>query len=351
MPLLGKRVRQWISSIGSCAVAAAVLISVAQGASPGIAQTLAAVKQRGALVCGVSEGILGFSAQTGKGWSGFDVDLCRALAAAIFDDAGKVRYVPLNATERFAALQSGSIDVLSRNSTWTMSRETELKLVFPAVTYFDGQGFMIRRTTTVSSALELGNTKVCVQQGTTTDLNLVDYFNANNMELERVASARAADAAKAYDAGLCDVFTSDVSQLYAERLSLSKPDDHLILPEIISKEPLGPAVRQGDEQWANIVKWTVFAMINAEELGVSSQTIDRATQSAKPEIQRLVGTEGNLGEQMGLTKDWAVRIFKQVGNYGEVFERNVGTGSKLGIPRGLNHLWTTGGILYAPPIR
>jgi general L-amino acid transport system substrate-binding protein len=232
-----------------------------------------------------------------------------------------------------------------------MSRETELKLVFPAVTYFDGQGFMIRRTTTVSSALELGNTKVCVQQGTTTDLNLVDYFNANNMELERVASARAADVAKAYDAGLCDVFTSDVSQLYAERLSLSKPDDHLILPEIISKEPLGPAVRQGDEQWANIVKWTVFAMINAEELGISSQTIDRAAQSAKPEIQRLVGTEGNLGEQMGLTKDWAVRIFKQVGNYGEVFERNVGTGSKLGIPRGLNHLWTTGGILYAPPIR
>ena len=303
------------------------------------------------LVCGVSEGILGFSAPTDKGWSGFDVDLCRALAAAIFDDPGKVRYVPLNANDRFAALRAGTIDVLSRNSTWTMSRETDLKLVFPAVTYFDGQGFMIRRNTTVSSALELGNTKVCVQQGTTTDLNLVDYFNANNMELERVASERAADVAKAYDAGRCDVFTSDVSQLYAERLSLAKPDDHLILPDIISKEPLGPAVRQGDEQWANIVKWTVFAMINAEELGVSSKTIDRPSNPTSRKIKRLVGTDGNFGEQMGLTKDWAVRIIKQVGNYGEVFERNVGTGSRLGIPRGLNHLWTTGGILYAPPIR
>ncbi len=337
--------------VRSWCVAALALAAVALGAGPGAAQTLAAVKQRGALVCGVSEGILGFSAQTDKGWAGFDVDLCRALAAAIFDDAGKVRYVPLNANDRFAALRSGSIDVLSRNSTWTMSRETDLKLVFPAVTYFDGQGFMIRRNTTVSSALELGNTKVCVQQGTTTELNLVDYFNANNMELERVASERAADVAKAYDSGRCDVFTSDVSQLHAERLGLAKPDDHIILPDIISKEPLGPVVRQGDEQWANIVKWTVFAMINAEELGVSSQTVDQAIRSAKPEIKRLVGTDGNFGEQVGLTKDWAVRIIKQVGNYGEVFERNVGTDSRLGIPRGLNHLWTTGGILYAPPIR
>jgi general L-amino acid transport system substrate-binding protein len=337
-------------AVHSCRIAVA-LAALALGAGPCAAQTLAAVKQRGTLVCGVSEGILGFSAQSDKGWAGFDVDLCRALAAAVFDDPGKVRYVPLNANDRFAALQSGTIDVLSRNSTWTMSRETELKLVFPAVTYFDGQGFMIRRNTTVSSALELGNTKVCVQQGTTTELNLVDYFNANNMELERVASERAADVAKAYDAGLCDAFTSDVSQLHAERLGLAKPDDHIILPDIISKEPLGPAVRQGDEQWANIVKWTVFAMINAEELGVSSKTIDQAARSTKPEIKRLVGTDGNFGEQVGLTKDWAVRIIKQVGNYGEVFERNVGTDSRLGIPRGLNHLWTTGGILYAPPIR
>jgi general L-amino acid transport system substrate-binding protein len=343
----GRPFRWWRAAV----LAALSVGTLALCTDPGAAQTLAAVKERGALVCGVSEGIIGFSAQSDKGWTGFDVDLCRALAAAIFDDAGKVRYVPLNANDRFAALQAGTIDVLSRNSTWTMSRETDLRLTFPAVTYYDGQGFLIRRNTTVSSALELDNTKVCVQSGTTTELNLVDYFRANNMELERVAAARAADVAKAYDAGLCDAFTSDVSQLHAERLALKTPDDHVILPDIISKEPLGPAVRQGDEPWTNIVKWTVFAMINAEELGISSKSIDQALRSDKPEIKRLVGTEGNFGEQMGLTKDWAVRIIKQVGNYGEVFERNIGTESPLGIPRGLNHLWTAGGILYAPPIR
>jgi general L-amino acid transport system substrate-binding protein len=332
-------------------VAAVVVAALTLGAGAAGAATLDAVKQRGTLVCGVSEGILGFSAPAGTGWAGFDVDLCRALAAAVLGDAGKVRYVSLNANDRFAALQSGSIDVLSRNSTWTMSRETELKLVFPAITYFDGQGFLIRKTVTAGSALELDNTKVCVQSGTTTELNLVDYFRANNMRLERIAFTTAPEAAKAYDTGRCDVFTSDVSQLHAERLGLARPDDHVILPDVISKEPLGPAVRQGDEQWANIVKWTVFAMINAEELGVSSMTIDQAALSAKPEIKRLVGTDGNFGEQMGLTKDWAVRVVRQVGNYGEVFERNVGTESRLGIPRGLNHLWTTGGILYAPPIR
>jgi general L-amino acid transport system substrate-binding protein len=332
-------------------VALLVVAALALGAGAAAAQTLDAVKQRGTLVCGVSEGIPGFSAPTDTGWAGFDVDLCRALAAAVLGDAGKVRYVSLTANDRFAALQSASIDVLSRNSTWTMSREIELKLVFPAITYFDGQGFLIRKTTTASSALELDNAKVCVQSATTTELNLVDYFRANNMRLERITFPTAPEAAKAYDAGRCDVFTSDVSQLHAERLGLAKPDDHVILPDVISKEPLGPAVRQGDEQWADIVKWTVFAMINAEELGVSSRTIDQAALSAKPEIKRLVGTDGNFGEQMGLTKDWAVRIVRQVGNYGEVFERNVGTGSRLGIPRGLNHLWTTGGILYAPPIR
>jgi general L-amino acid transport system substrate-binding protein len=315
------------------------------------AQTLDAVKQRGTLVCGVSEGILGFSAPTDKGWAGFDVDLCRALAAAILGDAGKVRYVSLTANDRFTALRSGTVDVLSRNSTWTMSRETELKLVFPAITYFDGQGFLVRRSLPAASSLELDNAKVCVQSGTTTELNLVDYFRANHMRLQPVEFESATEAAKAYDGGRCDVFTSDVSQLHAERLGLAKPDDHVILPDIISKEPLGPAVRQGDEQWADIVKWTIFALINAEELGVSSATVDQATSSAKPEVKRLVGTDGNFGEQMGLTKDWAVRIVRQVGNYGEVFERNVGTESKLGIPRGLNHLWSTGGILYAPPIR
>jgi general L-amino acid transport system substrate-binding protein len=334
-----------------CRVAALVLATLAFGAGPGAAQTLAAIKQRGALVCGVSEGVPGFSAQTDKGWAGFDVDLCRALAAAVLGDAGKVRHVSLNANDRFAALQAGRIDVLSRNSTWTMSRETDLKLVFPAVTYFDGQGFLIRRTLSATSALELDNTKVCVHSGTTTELNLVDYFRTNHMRLEPVAFEDARDVVAAYEAGRCDAFTADISQLHAERIGLARPDDHVILPDVISKEPLGPAVRQGDEQWAEIVKWTVFAMINAEELGVSSQTIDRAVVSAKPEIKRLVGTEGNFGEQAGLTNDWAVQIVRQVGNYGEVFERNVGTESKLAIPRGLNHLWTTGGILYAPPIR
>jgi general L-amino acid transport system substrate-binding protein len=340
-----------------CPVRAWRLVAVALAAASlhagtaAAAQTLDAVKQRGTLVCGVSEGILGFSAPTDKGWAGFDVDLCRALAAAIFGDAGKVRYVSLTANDRFTALRSGTIDVLSRNSTWTMSRETELKLVFPAITYFDGQGFLVRRTLPAASSLELDNAKVCVQSGTTTELNLVDYFRANHMRLQAVEFESATEAARAYDAGRCDVFTSDVSQLYAERLGLAKPDDHVILPDIISKEPLGPAVRQGDEQWADIVKWTVFALINAEELGVSSATIEQATTSAKPEVKRLVGTDGNFGEQMGLTKDWAARIVRQVGNYGEVFERNVGTESRLGIPRGLNHLWSTGGILYAPPIR
>jgi general L-amino acid transport system substrate-binding protein len=247
-----------------CRVAAYALAALALGAGSGAAQTLGAIKQRGALVCGVSEGFPGFSAQTDQGWAGFDVDLCRALAAAALGDAGKVRYVSLNANDRFAALQAGRIDVLSRNSTWTMSRETDLKLVFPAVTYFDGQGFLIRRTLPATSALELDNTKVCVQSGTTTELNLVDYFRANHMRLEPVAFEDAGDVVKAYEAGRCDVFTGDVSQLHAERIGLARPDDHVILPDVISKEPLGPAVRQGDEQWAEIVKWTVFAMINAE---------------------------------------------------------------------------------------
>ena len=334
-----------------CGLAGATIAALALSAGAGSAQTLAAVKQRGALVCGVSEGIAGFSIQTAAGWSGFDVDLCRALAAAVFDDPAKVRYVPLNAAARFSALQSGAIDVLSRNSTWTMSREIELKLTFPAVTYYDGQGFLVRRARNVTSALELDNVKVCVQGGTTTELNLGDFARANNLKLERVSFVSAADAIKAYDAGRCDVFTSDVSELHAERLTLTAPDDHIILPDVISKEPLGPAVRQGDEQWANIVKWTAFALINAEELGVSSKSIDQALRSDKPEIRRLTGAEGNFGEQAGLTKDWVVRIIRNVGNYGEIFERNVGIESRLGIPRGLNHLWMDGGIVYAPPIR
>ncbi len=315
------------------------------------AQTLKAVKDRGALSCGVSEGLYGFSAMDDRGnWSGFDVDFCRAIASAIFDDPNKVRYTPLNAGNRFTTLQSGQIDVLSRNTSWTMSREADLNVMFPAVTYYDGQGFLVRRSHNVSSALELDGLKVCVQSGTTTEQNLIDYFGANNMRLEKVEAPNAADAVRAYDAGRCDVYTSDVSQLHGDRITLTRPDDHVVLPDIISKEPLSPAVRQGDDNWASIVQWTLFAMINAEELGVSSKTIGAALVSAKPAVRRLVGSEGDMGERLGLTKDWAARIMKHVGNYGEIFERNVGVTSKLGIPRGINQLWNNGGIQYAPPV-
>jgi general L-amino acid transport system substrate-binding protein len=324
---------------------------VALSATSTAAQTLAVIKERGALVCGVSQGILGFSIETAAGWSGFDVDFCRALAAAVLGDRSKVRYVALNAENRFAVLKSGKIDVLSRNSSWTMSREVELKLVFPAATYFDGQGFILRKGRNATSALELDGAKVCVEGNTTTALNLDDYFRANDMRLERITFSEASEAVKAYDAGRCDVFTSDVSQLYAVRLGLAVPDDHVILPDVISKEPLGPAVRQGDEQWSNIVKWVVFALVNAVELGVTSRSIDQALGSERPDVRRLVGTEGNFGEQAGLTRDWVARIIRSVGNYSEIFERNLGHGSKLGIPRGLNQLWTDGGIVYAPPIR
>jgi general L-amino acid transport system substrate-binding protein len=333
-------------------VAVAALVGCAASSGDANAQTLKAVKDRGAVLCGVSQGLAGFSAKDAKGeWSGFDVDFCRALAAAIFNDPRKVRFVPLNAEARFSALQSGAIDVLSRNSTWTMAREAELKLVFPAVTYYDGQGFLVRRSTPVQSPLELDGAKICTQEGTTSEQNVGDYFRANSMKFDLVTATSAADAVKAYDSGLCTAFTTDVSQLYAERLALKAPDDHEILPDVISKEPLGPAVRQGDEQWALIVKWTHFAMVNAEELGVSSKTIDQALKSEKPAIKRLVGADGNLGEEIGLSNDWAARIVRAVGNYGEVFERNVGVGSKLAIPRGLNHLWTSGGIQYAPPLQ
>jgi general L-amino acid transport system substrate-binding protein len=316
------------------------------------AQTLKAVKDRGMLNCGVSEGLYGFSSRDDKGaWSGFDVDMCRAIAAAIFNDATKVNFTPLDASARFRALQQGSIDVLSRNSTWTMSRETELGLIFTGVTYYDGQGFLLRRSMNKDSALDLDGAKVCVQVGTTTELNLADHFRTNKMKFEAISSQSVDEAVKNYDAGRCNVFTADVSSLHAIRLRLSKPDDHVILPDVISKEPLSPAIRQGDMQWFNIVRWVHFAMLNAEELGVNSRNVDEAMRSEKPDVKRLVGAEGSYGEQMGLTKDWAVRIVKHVGNYGEVFERNVGGGSRLAIPRGINQLWHVGGIQYAPPIR
>jgi general L-amino acid transport system substrate-binding protein len=315
-------------------------------------QTLRAVETRGSVVCGVNEGLAGFSSADDKGvWSGLDVDFCRALAAAVFGDPAKVQYAPLSADARFEALRSGKIDVLARNSTWTMAREAGLGLSFAGVNYYDGQGFLVRKAPAIQSALELDGAKVCVQSGTTTIDNLGDFFAANNMKFEVVVASSPAEALKNYDAGLCSVLTSDVSQLYALRLQLAKPGDHAILPDIISKEPLGPAVRQDDPQWVDVVKWVLFAMIDAEELGVSSKTIDQALRSKKPAVMRLVGTEGNFGEQIGLTKSWAANVVGLVGNYGEVFERNVGVKSRLGIPRGLNELWNMGGIQYAPPIR
>jgi general L-amino acid transport system substrate-binding protein len=328
----------------------ALLLAVAtQSAS---AQTLKAVKDRGILNCGANGTLAGFGLPDAQGkWTGLDVDFCRAIAAAVLNDAEKVKYVPLSAKDRFTALQSGEVDVLARNTTWTSSRDTSLGLNFTGVNYYDGQGFMVRKSLKVNSALELNGASVCVQQGTTTELNLADYFSANKMQLKSVTFATANEAVKAYDAGRCDAYTTDASALYAERLRVTDPNDHIILPEIISKEPLGPAVRHGDDQWFDVVKWTLFAMMNAEELNVSSKNVDEALKSTNPEIKRFVGTEGNFGEQLGLSKDWAVRIVKQVGNYGESFERNVGLGSTLKIERGLNKLWTKGGIQYAPPIR
>jgi general L-amino acid transport system substrate-binding protein len=316
------------------------------------AQTLKTVKDRGQLSCGVSQGLPGFSTPDDKGnWTGLDVDICRAIAAAIFNDATKIKFVPLSAKDRFTALQSGEIDVLSRNTTWTLSRDTSLGANFTGVTYYDGQGFLVKKSLKVNSALELNSASVCVQTGTTTEQNLADYFKGNNMKYEVIAFASADETVKAYESGRCDVFTSDVSQLYAERLKLANPADHVVLPEVISKEPLGPMVRHGDDQWFDIVKWTLYAMVGAEELGMTQKNVDEVAKSDKPEVKRAVGTDGNLGEQLGLTKDWLVRIVKAVGNYGESFERNVGTGSKLGIARGLNNLWSKGGIQYAPPIR
>jgi len=327
-------------------------LALAIGAETASAQTLKAVKDRGSLICGVSQGIPGFSNPDDKGnWTGLDVDYCRAIAAAVFNDPSKVKYSPLSAKDRFTALQSSEIDVLARNSTWTSSRDTSLGLNFTAVNYYDGQGFMVRKALKVNSALELNGASVCTQTGTTTELNLADYFRANNMKYEVIAFSTADETVKAYESGRCDAFTTDVSQLYAEKLKLANANDHVILPEIISKEPLGPVVRHGDDQWFDIVKWVHYAMINAEELGVSQKTIDDALKSQLPEIRRLVGTEGAYGEQLGLTKDWVVRIVKHVGNYGESFDRNMGPGSKLGISRGINRLWTKGGIQYAPPIR
>jgi general L-amino acid transport system substrate-binding protein len=317
------------------------------------AQTLDAIKTRGVLTCGVSQGVAGFSNPDEKGvWTGMDVDYCKALAAAIFDDATKTKFVSLSAKDRFTALQSGEIDVLTRNSTLTMSRDTQLGLDFPAINYYDGQGFLVRKSLNIKSANELKGASVCTQTGTTTELNAADFFRARNLKYEIVVFVTNDDVIKAYDSGRCDAYTTDSSGLSAERLKLTNPDDHMILPEIISKEPLSIGVRHGDNQWGDIVRWTHYALLTAEELGITQANVEEKMKSdERPDAKRLLGTEGSYGEGLGLTKDWAVRIIKAVGNYGEIFERNVGGQTKLNLKRGQNALPANGGLQFAPPIR
>ena len=325
------------------------VVATLTSAQAGVLDT---VRQKGFLACGSNTGLAGFGLPDSKGeWTGLDVEFCRALAAAIFNDPTKVKFIPLTAKDRFTALQSGEVDVLARNGTWTQSREAELGLHFGAVNYFDGQGFITRKKNNISSAMELNGASVCVQQGTTTELNLADFFRTHKMKYEVTAFATSDEAIKSYDLNRCDAFTTDVSQLYAERLKLVNPDEHVVLPEVISKEPLAPAVRQGDSQWFNLVRWVHYAMVNAEELGIAKANVDERRKDTTPEVRRLLGEEGDFGKGLGLTKDWAYRIIKHVGNYGEVFDRNVGENSRLKIARGLNNLWNKGGLQYAPPVR
>jgi general L-amino acid transport system substrate-binding protein len=316
------------------------------------AGTLEDVKKRGTLSCGVSTGLAGFSQKDEKGkWSGIDVDACRAVAAAVLGDASKVSYKPLTAKERFTALQSGEIDMLSRNTTWTHTRDTSLGLNFVGTTYYDGQGFMVSKALGVKSALELDGAAVCIQAGTTTELNLADYFRANGIGYKAITFDTSDQTRSGFESGRCDVLTSDQSQLYALRIGLKDPSSAVVLPEVISKEPLGPVVRQGDDEWFNIVRWSIHALIEAEFLGIDSKSADTAKATGNPSQKRLMGSEGDAGQKMGISADWAYNIVKQVGNYSEVFERNVGSGSKLEISRGLNAQWNKGGILYSPPVR
>ena len=328
-------------------------ISVAIGSGVAMAQTpstLDAVKAKGYVQCGVNTGLAGFSQPDSKGvWKGLDVDFCRSVAAAVFGDANKVRYTPLTAQQRFTALQSGEVDVLARNTTWTVSRDTSLGLNFVGVNYYDGQGFMVPKKLNVTSAKQLNGATVCVQPGTTTELNLSDYFRANRMTFKPVVIEKLDEVLNAYFAGRCDVFTTDVSGLVSTRGSRApNAADHVILPEVISKEPLGPVVRHGDDRWFDVVKWTLFATIEAEEMGLTSKTIDQQAGSKDPAVQRFIGATGDFGKMLGLDNRWALNIVKQVGNYGESFEANL---KPLGFERGLNQLWSKGGILYAPPIR
>jgi general L-amino acid transport system substrate-binding protein len=330
-------------------VAGAMIASTAMAEGHG-KSTLAQVKEKGFVQCGVSQGLPGFSNADDAGeWTGLDVDLCRAVAAAVFGDASAVKFTPLSAKQRFTALASGEVDILSRNTTWTMTRDTQLGLNFAGVNYYDGQGMMVPIALGVTSATELDGANICTNTGTTTELNITDFFRANGMSFNLVAFEKADEVVAAYDSGRCDVYTTDRSGLAAQRGKLTAPDSHMVLSEIISKEPLGPVVRQGDDQWFNIVRWTLNAMINAEELGITSENVNATDYNdVSPSVARLVGKEGNFGEELGLDNKWAYNIIRQVGNYAESYEANV---TPLGLARGVNALWSDGGILYAAPIR
>lgn len=346
----------------SCALGMVTALTLAMAAmishpvfaqAPASSRTLEAVIKRGVLNCGVNTGLAGFSAPDDKGnWTGIDADFCRAVAAAVLGDASKVKYLPLNAKERFTALQSGEIDLLSRNTTWTMSRATSLGLAFVGVVYYDGSAFMVRKSQGVKSVRDLGGASICTQTGTTNELVLADYFATHKLTYKPVVFERLVEVLAAYNSGRCDALTTDSSQLISERLRLQNPDDHEILPELISKEPLGPVVRQGDQQWESIARWVLFALLNAEELNVTQANLDAMLADApNPEVRRLLGLEGEFGKGIGLSREWAVQAIRAVGNYGESFERNLGSGSRLKIPRGKNALWKDGGLQYAPPIR
>jgi len=316
------------------------------------AGTLDDVKAKGFIQCGVTTGLAGFAAPNDKGvWEGFDVDFCRAMSAAVFGDPNKVKYTPTTAKERFTALQSGEIDVLARNTTWTLSRDVNLGFEFIGVNYYDGQGFMVKKSLGVKSAKELDGARVCLQSGTTTELNLADYFAAQGMKYDSVLFDTADEVREAYLKDTCDVYTTDQSGLYAQRSVIADPENHVVLPEIISKEPLGPLVRHGDNQWGDIARWTLNALVIAEEMGVTQANVDEMKGSKNPGVQRLLGSSGDLGSQLGLDAAWAANAIKGVGNYGEIFAKHLGEGTSLNIARGLNQLWSKGGILYAPPAR
>ncbi len=329
------------------------LVAAGLGAGLASADTLGDVKSRGVLNCGVNTGLVGFAAPDANGnWSGFDVALCKAVAAAVLGDPGKVKYVPTTGQTRFTALASGEVDVLVRNTTWTFSRDTDLKMDFPAINYYDGQGFMVHKDSGITSAKQLDGASVCIQTGTTTELNLADYFKANGMTYQPIAIDSNAEGEQQYIAGACDAYTTDASGLAATRAAFADPQNHIILPEIISKEPLGPAVRHGDSNWGDVVRWTFNALVAAEEYGVTAANVDEMAKGTEnPEINRLLGVEGELGKMMGLENDWAVKAIKAGGNYGEIFAATIGESTPIGLARGLNAQWTQGGLLYTPPFR